>query len=425
MFDYRFKKLIKYFLIINIISILFITVAPIEAKQSNSIFISLIITIFISFFLFGCIVFYLCVGGHVKKSVVHENRSLPSIKQLVFNSKLCSFLSLSGFFLILYDRVFIRGINYSSGLRAARYQWLDSGSGSIFGVVGNLIIPFSYVGLFIILVHGNMLSHRIKFLVGISSLFGIVGHAMLNGGRSNVLIALFIFFAISIVKSKNNTKRGNSFVKVLIFSLIFSFILYMTSLSASMSNISYKELFLLGIDNLHGDVTNNYDKIEVFFGDVGYLLVYILSYLFHGSWTSESLYYIFQTESPGGSYLLFSFSLILTMLGILSEPIAAGYFSVHGAFVSLPGAFYYDTGLLGSMLLSLFLGMAVGSSVALVVHGVASPGVIAIYIYFTVIALMSPILPAYGLMYFNFVVYAFVMFACINRLFFGKSNHWL
>ena len=423
MFDFRLKKLIKYFLILNLFSVAFLFFIPAEAKQSNSIFISVLLLIFIVFFLIGCIFFHLFVKTFLNSGSVEK--PLPSVKQVVFNAKLCSMLSISGFVLISIDRVYIRGIDYSGGLRSARYQWLESGSGSLFGVLGNLIIPFSYVALFILLTQGRLLKPVMKLLLVLGALFGIVGHAALNGGRSNVLIALFIYLAIIIVRSRGNESTGGFYSKFFTLSFIASFIFYMTSLSASMSGISYEELFLLGVDNLHGKVTENYENIGLLFGEPGYLFAYIFSYLFHGSWTTESLYHLFETGSPGGSYLLFSYSLILTMLGVLSEPVSAGYFSEYGAFVSLPGAFYYDVGLFGTGILSLLLGMAVGFTMTLVTHGVASPGIIAVYLYFTVIALMSPILPAYGLMYFNFVVYAFAMFGLINRLCFGKAKHWL
>lgn len=423
MFDFRLKKFITYFLLINILSIAFLIVVPVEAKQSDFTFISSLMLIFIVFFVVGCVFFYLFVTSLFRFN--DAKRPLPSKKQVDFNAKLCSLLSISGFLLIFIDRVYIRGIDYSSGLRNARYQWLDSGSGSLFGVLGNLIIPFSYVSLFILLTQGRLLKPVMKLLLVLSALFGIVGHAILNGGRSNVLIALFVYLAIIIVKSRGGESAGGFYSRFFTFSFIASFIFYMTSLSASMGGISYEELFLLGVDNLHGKVTENYENIGLLFGEPGYLFAYIFSYLFHGSWTAESLYYLFQTESLSGSYLLYSYSLILTMLGVLSAPVSAGYFSEYGAFVSLPGAFYYDVGLFGTGILSLFLGMAVGSTTALVTRGIASPGIIAVYLYFAVIALMSPILPAYGLMYFNFVVYAFIMFGLINRLCFGKVKHWL
>ncbi len=423
MFDFRLKKLIKYFIVFNLFSVAFLVFFPAGAKQSNSIFISALLLVFVMFFLIGCIFFNLLMNSFLNSGSVEK--PLPSVRQVVFNARLCSILSISGFVLIFIDRVYIRGIDYSAGLRAARYQWLESGSGSLFGVLGNLIIPFAYVALFILLTQGRLLKPAMKLLLVLGALFGIVGHAGLNGGRSNVLIALFIYLAIAIVRSRGSESTGSFYSKFFIFSFVALFIFYMTSLSASMSGSSYEKLFLLGVDSLHGEVTESYGNIGLLFGEPGYLFAYIVSYLFHGSWTTESLYYLFETGSPGGSYLLFSYSLILTMLGVLSEPVSAGYFSEYGAFVSLPGAFYYDVGLFGTGMLSLLLGMAVGFTIALVTHGVASPGVIAVYLYFTVIALMSPILPAYGLMYFNFVIYAFVMFGLINRLCFGKVKHWL
>ncbi|MFN3882493.1 MAG: O-antigen polymerase [Nitrincola lacisaponensis] len=422
-FDHKFSSFLFCFLLMHAVSSAFIVFVPVSARYPNPIFLFLLMLTFISFFVFGCIFLYFLSNEFVSSNMYVMK---PSVVQLNFNVKLCSILSILGFLMVFYDRVFIRGIDYSQGLRVARYIWLESGSGSLLSVFGNLIIPFAYVSLFILLTQSRNLIKSQKLILVIGSFLGIVGHAALNGGRSNILIALFIAFFCIIVRDRTiQSSRSNRLFEFLIMIFLISFVLYMTSLSAKMAGISYKELSVLGIDNLYGSIDENYDSIGGFFGETGYLITYVFAYLFHGAWTAESLPFIEDHQKLEGSYLLFSFSVILREIGVLSQSISPGYFSEHGAFISLPGALYYDVGLIGVAVLSSMLGAVVGFGMALIKNRRAGVFVIGATMYVVVIALMSPILPAYGLMYLNFVFFVFVIFSIINRLKYKCSNYWL
>ncbi|MFZ3508387.1 oligosaccharide repeat unit polymerase [Vibrio harveyi] len=400
-------------------------IIPVTSYLPNQEFIwvlnlSFLLSVFFSFLL----VFYAFRYGNNKVQNEEVNRKYIYGKQLRFNVLLSSLGGVLGFLFIFYDRVFIRGIDYTAGLRAARYQWLrESTGGSLFSVIGNLIVPFGYVSLFLLVVFFKELKKTHKLFLFLSSSLGVVGHAALNGGRSNLLIAIFVFLIIYIFTNKigkhNINKTSSKGYFYLSFVLVFSFVIYMTVQSASVANISLVELVGLGVTSLYGAPTNNFEQIV---NDYTALPVYIFSYLFHGSWTAEALYSI--SERPG-SYLFYPISVIASSIGIMDSPIAMGYFSESGAFISFPGAIYYDFGFWGLIIFGIILGGFVGGAVYLLTRKRVTLITFGFCLYPLVIFFMLPILPAYGLIYFNFVVYAFLFFGFLNKVLYYNRCYWL
>lgn len=410
---------------------LIILAMPVTSYLPNQEFVWVLNLQFVTFVVASFLFFMLIMNKRKKinsSNRLKGNRDYIPLNQLKLNVFMSSFGGLVGFLLIFYDRVFIRGIDYTAGLRTARYQWLtETTGGSVFSVLGNLIIPFSYVSLFLLIVFFKDLKFRHNFILFLSSSLGIVGHAALNGGRSNLLIAIFLCLVVFIFcrkKDKILATKGKKSIRSklwVLFSLflVAFFVVYMTTQSATMANISVVELAKLGVSSLYGKPTANFDFIV---NEYTALPTYILSYLFHGSWTAEALYSI--NERPG-SYLFYPISVIATLLGIVDSPIEVGYFSESGAFLSLPGAIYYDFGFLGVGIFSFFLGFILGGVVFILSTKRVTLLSFGLCLYPVVIFFMSPILPAYGLMYFNFVVYAFILFGFLNRILFNNSCYWL
>src|SRR5690606_20489544 len=105
--------------------------------------------------------------------------------------------------------------NYSLGLRHARYQWLNSTGGSLPSVIGNLLIPFGYVSIFLLIIHYSKLSKISRFLLLTSAIISVFGHSALNGGRSNILLALILAIIAIIVKNKGKKKVFSFNLKLL------------------------------------------------------------------------------------------------------------------------------------------------------------------------------------------------------------------
>lgn len=418
----RNSRIMRLFIYSHILAYLSLSIIPAKAIEPNLSFLVLLNALFISLVLFFAIIVYL---GYPKQHK-NVNKNPMTIKQLNINIKIVSYGSVIGFFLILYDRVFIRGINYSLGLRHARYQWLNSAGGSIPSVVGNLLVPFGYLCIYFLVLHYKRLSLKNKFLLVTSSIVSVFGHAALNGGRSNILLAVVLVIITFALKSDYRNRmfsiKLQSIKKLPIIALAVIYVCIITLSSAALGNTTMKTLTYLGVSSLYGQVYGYFDSIGEI-SDYLYLIVYSIAYLYHGQWTAQVAYSLPIRE---GNNTFFSFGVILDKLGIISEPFTQGYFAKTGAFISLPGAFYYDFGFLGVIILSALLGMLFGITLILINYSKLIGGIKLAFIFFVLfIVILSPILPAYGFMYLNFIIFSFVSLEVINRLIFRKKTNWL
>ncbi len=150
------RNIILVFLFSNLIAMFSIFILPANAYQQNLLFLIALNFSFISCVLFVSIIFYDSMR-YKKKSKLYQERIsfIMPRRSLVNNAKMLTILPIVGFIMLFIDRVFIRGINYSQGLRYARYDWLETTGGSFFGVVGNLLVPLAYVGILILIINFN------------------------------------------------------------------------------------------------------------------------------------------------------------------------------------------------------------------------------------------------------------------------------
>lgn len=410
----KVKNILFVALASQLVAFVALQIIPAKPVMENQVFSCLLNSLFIS------LTFSFAIFSYLLPTRITKCYRIVPLKQLKFNVWISSIAAVSGLIFIFYDRVYVRGINYNDGLRAARYEWLSSTGGGFFGVSGNLMIPLSYFSLFLLIVNHKRLPKLYNFMLIFSATAGILGHAALNGGRSNVLIA--VVFSLSIYlfverRTKLNIKLNLTSLSA--FILCGMFLVYMTNQSAEMAGISVKSLSKLGIESLYGIVDDDFDQ---FSNQVIYFIYYILTYLFHGNWTAEISYSLNATP---GSYTLYPFSVILNMLGLIQQPIEPGAFSASGAFISLPGAIYYDYGFIGCLILFPLLGVIFGSAIYAIKYCSLGPIGIGLCLYPVVIMFMSPILPAYGLMYFNFIIYIFIVMGVVNKVFFRKNKNWL
>lgn len=346
--------------------------------------------------------------------------------QLNKNIKIVSYSSIVGFSLVCYDRVFIRGIDYSLGLRHARYQWLNSEGGSLPSIIGNLLIPFGYICIFFLIMHYSCISKKSKYLLLVSSIVSVFGHSALNGGRSNVLLALILVVITVLIKSEQSKKMFSFKLKSLkilpILGMVVGYVSLIIISSAAMGNARLKTLAQLGVESLYGQVGGFFNELEQI-SQYLYLIIYSIAYLYHGQWTAQVAY---SLPDRDGNYTFYSFGIILNRLGLISEPIKSGYFSETGAFISLPGAFYYDFGFLGVIILSSIIGLMFGLVMIILNYSRTIGGTkLAFIIYILFILLLSPILPAYGFSYLHFIIFAFVSLDFINRILFRRRSNWL
>lgn len=417
------KIILVLFWGINIFAQLALFIIPASSKADNPIELLILNLSFLSLVSIFSILFFMSFSrGQNMRKPIDQGMDYRLIRK---NFLLLSNLPILGFFLIFYDRIFVRGIDYSQGFRAARYEWLNSVDlgGSFISVVGNLTIPLAYISILFLIIFNEILSKTEKIRLGLAIFLGVVGHAALNGGRSNLLLAGVILLFSLLLKGNIRFFKIKKIIKIkyiLIILVVAWYISLIIQGSADMGAASIKTLTDLGIDGLHGTLDRNF--LEKYDNDVLYMVIYTVAYLFHGQWTTEEIFSLSHRE---GTYILYPIGIILNQLGILQEPLKPGHFADVGAFVSLPGAYYYDFGPIGFFCCCVAHGLLLGMCMVMLNDknkiGILKTSFILFMFYLTI---LSPILPAYGMSYLNFIIWAFILLWLINAIVFRRNFYF-
>ncbi|OGO76531.1 MAG: hypothetical protein A2Y23_08075 [Clostridiales bacterium GWB2_37_7] len=427
------KKAIIIFLIIQISPLLVLWISPIRPIVDNSAEYFLGYLLYLSSVVVGFVITFGLLYDRLKNRVNENivNKSFNRAK-LKFNSNIIFGFSTLGLLLMIYDRVFVRGIDYSLGLRNARYQWLYSEiSSSIWSKIGNLLIPFGYIGLWFLLVHKNNLSNKQKIQLSIAAFSTIIGHAAINGGRSQVLLGGVLWLSIKIVlifKHNFNLERSKKIIrKYLPISIGIGFVTILTIEGISES-MGIKEYVTDFAPTLLGTVESELMDMWDYFGNVGYVFIFFVMYLFHGQFSFRYLLSI--SEKSGSAFWGTLLNPIIEIFKYLNLPINSipkDYFTTQYAmFLSLPGSFYYDGGFVGIILYSLLLGMLYAFVVVKIKFANCVTGYTLAFIFFVLFyIILAPIMTATGFAYFYFIIYSFVALEVINRIRFRKKTNWL
>lgn len=413
----RFYFLFSFFYLVPIIAVAFVPATVIQGSALDQYILSFVFYILFTLFFFGSIVvFFSAKNFKIPTLSYFEIDSNVSIQNIIF---LFTALALTGLILIAIDRIVVRGIDYSLGLRMARYQWLNSTGGGVLGVSGNLLVSFTYSGLFLLFMFFNRIKFKPIYLVIL--FLCIVGHAALNGGRSNLLIAIFVMIIAYTLRGKSLGSVGGAsgskyFLFVASFAFIFvSIIIYS---SAKMGGVDLQNLLYLAIKSFGAIPDEAYfSESHNFFKN---LLFYIFSYLFHGSWSSQIA---LDLDIRDGFYSLATlpFLIINNFFG-LGLNLTEKAFDDVGAFITLPGALYYDFGWLGIIFGSLVMAFISSYAIVnLVSCKVINFFTLALYVSLAMFMFMSLILPAYGLVFFYYAVFSLLAIKPTVYIFFRKN----
>lgn len=415
------RRFVLSFVIPNLIAILFVFSFPGKSVGGNIEFLLLLNSIFVVIVLFFAAICYCAfwLYGAKKRVEVDCRVNSPQVK---WNSWFLIVLPLVGILLLAYDRIYLRGIDYTQSLRAARYEWLASEGGSMFGVVGNLFVPLGYVSIFFIFKYSSYISGWRSGLIIASSLVSVFGHAYLNGGRSNVFlyfVMVYIAYCISGRRFQFSSVLGGRGLLVCLF--LFVSIFYVGSVtysSAVIGDVDMRGLLRLAIFDMYGSPDENFfSRNHNFFV---YFALYFALYLFHGQWTTQVIFELI--DRPGYHSIVSAPTVFLDKLGWIDLGMDSRAFSDTGVFISLPGAIYYDFGWLGVLMIPVFLGFFFGLLLAYLRNNYWR-GTLGILLVVTLpsILILSPVLPVYGFSYFSFIIFSFVFFAVFNLVLFRKT----
>lgn len=188
-----------------------------------------------------------------------------------------------------------------------------------------------------------------------------------------------------------------------------------------MGQISLAELTEIGIIVLYGEPEMHFFSSE--HSPLTYMLIYIFSYLYHGQWTAQIA---FDLVDRMGFYSLTSWpTVMMNNFGLIDLGQELKAFSDTGAFISLPGALYYDFGWFGVFFGTLILGFLWGI-LMIFIKSRGRLGVFKIVFIISIlyILILSPIIPAYGLSYFFFILWAFFLLTFLNALLYKRKIYF-
>lgn len=353
-------------------------------------------------------------------------QSVPKHLRLMIRVSLC--LSVFGTFFLLYDKVVIQGIDYSHGVAVAREAWRKEGVSrggqvsSIYSVLGYLLSSGYFVAGVLLVIGGKHLSQGQKYRIALLIFILLMLNSILAGGRSNVLLlAVFLVGASTSVSGWSYKALFSSvFVRWSIFLFIFLaawYLLYVFSARAQATGIdipNYVSGFLPYL-GLSFDYNSELFREGGVISDIASLLVLAFSYVTHSFSTTAAI----LEHGVGDKTIIFLHPMnILFKLGLTSKPDSAWFLS--GRFPSLPGALFYQFGIFGFFVISLFLGFLGGLSRFAYLRSPSNILFIGFYLAMYSVLILSPLLLAIDFMSFPFVISSFVLIFllvfCLNFL---------
>lgn len=357
-----------------------------------------------------------------RESIKKQTRLMPR-KKMKFIIRISGISTLMGNLFVLYDRIFVRGIDYSMGFRNARYQWtLSTISGSAFSKIGTLMIPLSYCCLFLGVFHWETLNKKERLFALLAGFGGQVSLAVINGGRSNILTAMVFALCVCIIRKYQGKKffppiKGKIIALIPIGMLLFN---YIESLFYAFSENSLRQLYLylsiLGVEPDEG------------YKGVPFLntVIEMILYLFHGIYYSGAV----VEFNPGLVNITdinhnYTFrSIFATLSGFYNYDMTLAPFDRGSSFIAVPGIFLYDYGYVGFLFMTIILGIMFGEVMKHLNTKVRnlSNGEVTVCIIVLMHIFMSPITMASGIGYFLFMIFGMIVMEFVASRFFGSSG---
>lgn len=402
--------------------VLLLTLLGIKSRDNNTMTVLNNLAFIILIIVLPLLFIYKKAPKFVEDGVISERYRSYFWKRLEVLILTSGVASLIGIILLAYDRIKIKGINYSVGARAARYQWLaHSNITTLFGFVGNLLVPFSYIALFMTLFYYERANKRAKML-GLCAGFVVpFTHAFLNGARMNLLVVVLVVAAVGTLRYIVGKTFVPKMSKLLIMLAILVTVLYVLSIfsqSRSFGSLNLSEFTDLQVRLLDGVPTKEYSLPII------NRLIQTFSYMYHGKWVTGTVMQVDSAERYG-FYSYVGVNTIVSRFGVKITALQHNAELFHGAFLNVPGTIYYDFGLIGVFLIPFLLSFVVYNTVIRFCYRTRRTyGTILRLFFLLMFLLSSPIAPILNLGYVNFMFVAFLMTWVLTRYVWGLKI-WL
>ena len=340
-----------------------------------------------------------------------------------------------GVALLAYVRLAVQGIDYSQGLAVARELWRVEGVERE-GISSPLSIPAYGLGFFFLAstfvahLHWEELGRWARGVAVAGALFFVAAHSILTGGRTVLLIQISSFLAAASIRRDQGKKAfpGKSWRTVLFTSVTlvatFAYALLIFSERAAANVGATAELYVQGaIEYMGASTTEAYMNIGTWpqpLAGVVQLAILLGAYLTHSAGTLAS---VMEYTAHHGITVFGAAWNLLARLNLATP--GADDWALSGAFLSLPGAFWYQFGMSGVLAAAVATGLCLGMAARyarLSRGGGISVGFAAGSL---ITAMTSPLIFGPDIMAFPFMILGYVGLAVYSRILFGARNWWI
>lgn len=393
-----------------------------HGSSASTSYIFLVSFYLISSLFAGILIYFLLNKNY---NFVQNNSVLRLDQRYVVLAAIFSLLST---LFILYDRMYIQGVDYSQGLAVAREQWRmlgeeRQGFSSFYSLIGNLLSGFPIISVALVYLFYESINARIRLILLPVISAALILSVLLTGGRSIVMMFLVTLFLIALLRKHKalnlvpnqlgNIGRFFIFILVSLMLIYTGFVFHLRALAGGDSPFMY---MLSTLSHLGGQYTGRMSEDTTFLGAVWYYFTIVSAYLTHSLWTFQSI--LDLTDHEG--WVTFNFFRV-NFSRVFSLDLDQGW-DFSGLFSTLVGAFYYDYGVVGFIVCSFITGFFIFLGTFVVGRSSLNLLGIALYLSVMYVVFLSPLLFAVDVMSFIFVLFGFLLLYLFRFLFMLKIS---
>lgn len=410
--------MVRHFIVVWLLYWLAIVLLPVHSIYPGTLAAAMLQLGFVVIVLAGIAITRLLAGGRALPRL--GGYEIPTANKLI---RIALWMSVIGTLCLIYDKVFVQGIDYSNGLAIAREEWRklgedrDGNASSIFSVLGYFFGSAYYVAIVLAVTQVGVVTSKLRIKSFLLVFVLLMINSAITGGRSNLLlVAVFVLAAFG---ARKGLALSNVFPRVsqrhaiklaLLLGFAYTVLIFYQRAAAGESNaLNYAIEFLpfLGFE-----ASNEY---RAGLGDsalssLSAMLILTISYVTHSFATVAAI----VDATPENKTILFlHLAGIANKLGLIGPP--DGDWLLAGRFPSVPGSLLYQFGWIGFFGGSLLLG-----ALSELCRGWAAKRPdrlmpLGSYVMAHATLLLTPALFAGDFLSFPFVLGSFVQLAVIDR----------